>query len=196
MSETNTMNGDINDDSFDQSLYTLSAADMQPLLQLESHTLLQYARRIPVPTLRCIAQGLELDEPERSAPVSTPIWSTSKMLTACQGVLTLADGARNRLSVELGWDRRISHLVQNAQYGYLNTDGITITRIPVFLDGSTEVDDAPQDNRVNLHGTTNTPELLLTDTFSFGKWVLTASGRYNHTPRSITGDRAGAGSLS
>jgi len=178
---TNTMNGDINNDSFDQSLYTLSAADMRALTAAG----IPYPPSItpqntPFPYLRCIAQGLELDEPgEKCTGVDTDTVDKQNAY-GLSGVLTWQT-AHNRLSVGASWDRGSLTFVQNAQYGYLNTDGITITRIPVFLDGSTEVDDTPQDNRVNLHGTTNTPSFFLTDTFSFGKWVLTASGRYNHT---------------
>ena len=89
--------------------------------------------------------------------------------------------AHNQFSAGAAWDHGSLTFMQTAQYGYLNPDGITVTRIPVFLDGSTSTDGTPNDNRVNLHGSTNTPSFFLTDTFSFGKWVLTAGGRYNHT---------------
>jgi len=178
---TNTTNGDINDDSFDQSLYTLSAADMRALTAAG----IPYPPSItpanaPFPYLRCIAQGLEKDEPgEKCTGVDTDTIDKQHAY-GLSGVISW-QRAHNRLAVGAGWDRGSLTFVQNAQYGYLNNDGITVTRIPTFLDGSTEVDDAPQDNRVTLHGTTNTPSFFLTDTFSAGKWVFTASGRYNHT---------------
>lgn len=178
---TNTTNGDINDDSFDQSLYTLSAADMRALTAAG----IPYPPSItpantPFPYLRCIAQGLEEGEPgEKCTGVDTDTINKQHAY-GVSGVISWQT-AHNRLAAGAGWDRGSLTFVQSAQYGYLNNDGITITRTPTFLDGSTEVDDAPQDNRVNLHGTTNTPSFFLTDTFSVGKWVLTASGRYNHT---------------
>lgn len=178
---TNTTNGDINDDSFDQSLYTLSAADKAALMAAgipfpPSIT----PENTPFPYLRCIAQGLELDEPgEKCTGVDTDTIDKQHAY-GVSGVLSWRT-AHNLLGVGAGWDHGTLTFVQNAQYGYLNPDGITVTRIPVFLDGSTEVDGSPQDNRVNLHGTTNTPSFFVTDTFSWKKWVFTASGRYNHT---------------
>lgn len=178
---TNTANGDINDNSFDQSLYTLSAAEMGALTSAG----IPYPPSItpantPFPYLRCIAQGLLAGEPgEKCTGVDTDTVNKQHAY-GLSGVLSWRT-AHNQLAVGAGWDRGTLTYVQNAQYGYLNTDGITITRIPTLLDGSTDVDDAPQDNRVNLHGTANTPSIFLTDTFTVGKWVITASGRYNHT---------------
>lgn len=178
---TNTTNGDINDDSFDQSLYTLSAADKAALTAAG----IPFPASItpantPFPYLRCIAQGLELSEPgEKCTGVDTDTVDRQHAY-GMTGVAAWRT-AHNQLSVGAGWDHGTLTFVQTAQYGYLNTDGLTVTRIPVYLDGSTNVDDVPQDNRVNLHGTTNTPSFFLTDTFSAGKWVFNAAGRYNHT---------------
>jgi outer membrane receptor protein involved in Fe transport len=178
---TNTTNGDINDNSFDQSLYTLSSADKGAL----SAAGISYPSTItpantPFPYLRCIAQGLELDEPgEKCTGVDTDTVDRQHAY-GLSGVISWRT-THNQLSIGSAWDHGSLTFMQNAQYGYLNSDGITITRIPVFLDGSTEVDDVPQDNRVNLHGTTNTPSFFLSDTLSLGKWVMTAAGRYNHT---------------
>ncbi len=178
---TNTTNGDINDDSFEESLYTLSAAEKAALTAAG----IPYPATItpentPFPYLRCIAQGLLMDEPgEKCTGVDTDTVNRQHAY-GLSGVLSWRT-AHNQLSVGAGWDHGSLTFQQTAQYGYLNPDGITVTRIPVYLDGSTESDDTPQDNRVNLHGSTNTPSFFLTDTFSMGKWVLTASGRYNHT---------------
>jgi len=178
---TNTTNGDINDDSFDQSLYTLSAADKAALTAAgipfpSSIT----PENTPYPYLRCVAQGLELDEPgEKCTGVDTD--TENKQHAYGVSAVVSWKTAHNQLGVGAGWDHGTLTFVQSAQYGYLNPDGISITRIPAFLDGSTEVDGIPQDNRVNLHGSTNTPSFFVTDTFSWNRWVLTASGRYNHT---------------
>ena len=179
---TNTTNGDINDDSFDQSLYHLSSADKAALTAAGipfPDTPITPANT-PFPYLRCIAQGLRLDDPgERCTGVDTDTVNRQHAQGA-SGVLSWHT-AHNQLSVGAAWDHGSLTFVQTAQYGYLNPDGITVTRIPTFLDGSTSEDGEPQDNRVNLHGTTNTPSFFLTDTLSLGKWVVTASGRYNHT---------------
>jgi outer membrane receptor protein involved in Fe transport len=88
----------------------------------------------------------------------------------------------NKLSVGAGFDRGTLTFVQNSQWGYINNDGITITTVPAFDDGS-ELNDGGylDDDRVNLHGVTLTPSFYVTDTYSWKKWVLNAGGRYNHT---------------
>jgi outer membrane receptor protein involved in Fe transport len=178
---TNTTNGDINDDSFDQSLYTLSAADKAALMAAG----IPFPATItpgntPFPYLRCIAQGLEMDEPgEKCTGVDTDTVNRQHAY-GLSGVISWRT-QHNQFSAGAAWDHGSLTFVQTAQYGYLNPDGITVTRIPTFLDGSTSSDGDPNDNRVNLHGSTNTPSFFLTDTFSYGKWVLNAGGRYNHT---------------
>ena len=178
---TNTTNGDVNDDSFDQSLYTLSTADMRALTAAG----IPFPANItpantPFPFLRCIAQGLQEDEPgEKCTGVDTDTVNKQHAY-GVSGVLSWRT-AHNQLALGAAWDRGTLTFVQNAQYGYLKPDGLTVTRIPTFLDGSTQVDDVPQDNRVNLHGTANTPAFFVTDTFTVRKWAITASGRYNRT---------------
>ena len=178
---TNTTNGDINDDSFDQSLYTLSNADKAALIAAGiAFPATITPQNTPFPYLRCIAQGLELDEPgEKCTGVNTDTVDRQHAY-GLSGVLSWRT-SHNQFAIGSAWDHGSLTFQQSGQYGYLNPDGITVTRIPVFLDGSTSVDDVPQDNRVNLHGSTNTPSFFLSDTLSVGKWVFNAAGRYNHT---------------
>ena len=178
---TNTTNGDINDNSFDQSLYTLSAADMKAL----SAAGISYPPSItpantPFPYLRCIAQGLQKDEPAEKCTGVVTDTVNKQHAYGLSGVVSWRI-SHNQLAVGAGWDRGTLTFQQTAQYGYVNTGGLTFTRIPTFVDGSTQADGVPQDNRVNLHGVADTPSFFLTDTFTAGKWVVTASGRYNHT---------------
>ncbi len=183
---TNTINGDINDDSFDQSLYTLSDDDKAALDAAGiAYPPVITPQNTPFPYFKCIAQGLEVQQPGQAC-TGVDTYTVDKQhaygLTATLSWQT----AHNRLVVGGGWDHGSLTFVQNGQYGYLNNDGRSITVIPSYLNGSTTVDDVPQDNRVNLHGTTNTPSVFGIDTYSSGKWVLTASGRYNHTTISNT----------
>jgi outer membrane receptor protein involved in Fe transport len=67
------------------------------------------------------------------------------------------------------------------EFGCLNPDGITITPVNAFADGTTNQDGSPVDTRVQLHGTVDAGSLYITDTATLGPWTLTASGRYNHT---------------
>ena len=59
------MNGDINDDSLDQSVYQLSAADRAALTAAgyTGFPLVSTPANTPFPSWRCIAQALQRDEP-------------------------------------------------------------------------------------------------------------------------------------
>ena len=185
---TNTSNGDINDDSFDQSLYTLSATDKTALTKagIPFPTTAITSANTPFPYLRCVAASLELNAGQSGEPAEkcTGVDTDTVNRQHAYGV-TMAlswNTAHNKLSLGAGFDRGGLTYVQNSQWGYLNTDGLTVTRVPSFDDGS-ELDDdgTPDDNRVNLHGVTTTPSFYVTDTLSVGKWVFNAGGRYNHT---------------
>jgi outer membrane receptor protein involved in Fe transport len=186
----NSSNGDTNDDSFDESLYTLSKTDMSTLTHfgIPYPTTAITAANTPFPYLRCLAAALSLTDLGIT---------TAEPAEKCDGVdtdgvtrqssygLTMAlswNATHNKLSVGAGFDHGGLTFIQNSQWGYLNTDGITITRVPAFDDGSEVNDDGYlDDDRVNLHGTTLTPSVYISDTFSWKKWVFNAGGRYNHT---------------
>jgi outer membrane receptor protein involved in Fe transport len=185
---TNTSNGDINDDSFDQSLYTLSAGDKTALtkagITFPSGTI--NAANTPFPYLRCIAASLELNAGQGGEPAEkcTGVDTDTVNRQHAYGFTGAIswNTTHNKLSVGAGFDRGGLTFVSNSQWGYLNTDGITVTRVPSFDDGSEADDDGTlDDNRVNLHGVTTTPSFYVTDTFSWDKWVFNAGGRYNHT---------------
>jgi outer membrane receptor protein involved in Fe transport len=185
---TNGSNGDINDDSFTESLYTLSATDKAALTKggIPFPTTPITPANTPFPYLRCIAASLELNAGGGGEPAEkcTGVDTDSVNKQHAYGVTGALswNTTHNKLSVGAGFDRGGLTYVQNSQWGYLNADGLTITRVPSFSDGS-ELDDdgTPDDNRVNLHGVTTTPSFYITDTLSLGKWVLNAGGRYNHT---------------
>ena len=180
---TDTTNGDINDDSFDQSLYAVSANE-RTILTRNGYTVpttTATAANTPYPYLRCIGQALLKDEPaEKCTGVDT---DTVNRQHAFGGSATLSwNTSRNKLSVGAGVDHGSLTFQQTGQWGYLNGDGISITRVPAFLDGSEISDEGgAYDNRVNLHGTSNTPSVFATDTFTAGKFVFNVGGRYNHT---------------
>ncbi len=186
---TNTSNGDINDDSFTESLYTLSATDKTFLTRagIAFPTTAINAANTPFPYLRCVAAALALaagntsGEPaEKCDGVDT---DTVNRQHAYGVTAALAwNTTHNKLSFGAGFDRGGLTFVQNSQWGYLNTDGLTITRVPAFDNGSEVGDDGTlDDSRVNLHGVTTTPSFYATDTFSVGRWVFNVGGRYNHT---------------
>ena len=186
---TNTSNGDVNDDSFTESLYTLSATDKSTLTKagIAFPTTAINAANTPFPYLRCIAAAIALTSGITSAEPAEKCDGVDTDTVNRQhaygftGALSW-NTTHNKLSLGAGFDRGGLTFVQNSQWGYLNPDGITVTRVPAFDDGSEKGDDGTlDDDRVNLHGVTTTPSFYVTDTFSLDKWVFNAGGRYNHT---------------
>jgi outer membrane receptor protein involved in Fe transport len=178
-------NGDLNDDSFDQSLYNLSAADIDALTTAgyTGFPTTGNATTEPYPYWRCLAQVLENNtdgEPsEKCDGVITR--TTDKQNSYGLSGLMVWRTKRNRLAVGTSWDRGTSTYHQLTQLGYLNPDNVSFTLVPIFLDGTTFSDGDPVDTQVQLHGIVNTPSVYATDTFTYSLWTFTLSGRYNHT---------------
>jgi outer membrane receptor protein involved in Fe transport len=178
-----TINGDINDESFDESLYTLSAADISALTAAgySGFPTTGNATTQPFPYWRCIAQGLEKDEPiEKCTGIITNTYSKQNNwgLSGQIGWLT----SHNRVTAGAAWNRSSTIFQQGSQFAYLNPDRVTVTPIDAFADGRTTQDGVPVDTRVNLHGASNTWSLYAGDTLSFGRaFTVTLSGRYNRT---------------
>jgi len=178
-----TTNGDINDDSFDQALYNLSAADIRALTAAgySGFPITGNSTTQPYPFWRCIAQGLEKDEPSQKC---TGIITNTFNKQFNYGLSGQASWlvSHNRVTAGAAWDHSSLGFQQGSQFGYLNPDGITITPINAFADGSTSQDGVPVDTRVDLHGVVNTFSVYGADTVTVGKSLaLTFSGRYNRS---------------
>ncbi len=176
-------NGDINSESFDESLYNLSSADTAALKAAgySGFPTTGNATAEPFPFWRCIAQGLELSEPiEKCTGVITNDFTKQHNY----GVSGQASWAlsHNHIVAGTAWDRSSMTFQQGSQFGYLNPDRITITPINAFADGSTNQDGVPVDTRVALRGAIHTFSLFAADTLTAGKWAFTFSGRFNRTP--------------
>jgi outer membrane receptor protein involved in Fe transport len=185
---TDTINGDANDDSFDQSLYTLSTADKNALTAagIPFPTTPITPANTPFPYLRCIAASLELNAGEEGEPAEkcTGVDTNTVNRQHAYGVTGALswNTTHNKLSIGAGFDQGGLTFVQLSQWGYLNADGRSVTRVDSFNDGSEQDDDGTlDDNRVNLHGVATTPSFYVTDTLNVGNWVINAGGRYNHT---------------
>lgn len=182
---TDSSNGDLNDDSFDQSLYHLSAADIAALTAAgyTDFPTTGNASTEPYPYWRCLAQALQNDtggEPsEKCDGVITH--TTDKQNGYGLSGLMAWRTKHNWVAVGASWDRGTSTYHQLTQLGYLNPDNVSFTLVPIFLDGKTFSDDDPVDTQVHLHGIVNTPSIYATDTLAYGQWTFTLSGRYNHT---------------
>jgi outer membrane receptor protein involved in Fe transport len=185
---TATLNGDLNDDSLDQSVYQPGAAERAALAAagysgypLGGAT----AANTPFPSWRCIANVLLDDEP---AEKCNGLLNRSDSRQANYGVSGQGTfsgrlaGHRNQLTLGGAFDASRVDFRQSAQFGYLNPDH-SVTPVDFFADGS-EIDDdgTPIDARVDLLGHTRTASLFATDTLDLGATLhLTLSGRYNRT---------------
>ena len=182
-----TVNADINDDSLDESVYQPNAADIQALTAAGYTgfpTSGANSANTPYPSWRCIAQALELDEPDEKCDglLTTTLTTQDNFGASGQATwLTGPAGRHNQFTAGAALDRSVVNYSQLSQFGYLNPDK-TVTTVNAFADGTTNVDGVPFDTRVNLHGTPGTVSVYGTDTLSIGNaWHATVSGRYNRT---------------
>jgi outer membrane receptor protein involved in Fe transport len=182
---TDSSNGDLNDDSFDQNLYNLSKSDIAALTAAgyTGFPTTGDPTTEPYPYWPCLAQVLQNDTGGEPSEKCNGVITRTTDKQNGYGLSGLATWTtkHNRLSVGAGWDRGTSTYHQLTQLGYLNSDNVSFTLVPIFLDGTTFSDGDPVDTQVALHGTVNTPSFYATDTFTYGPWAVTLSGRYNHT---------------
>lgn len=178
-----TTNGDLNSNSFRESLYNLSAADIAALTAAgyQGFPITGNAATQPFPFWRCLAQGLENGEPvQRCTGIITTTFNKQHNYGLSGQASWLV--AHNHVTAGAAWDRSSTIFQQGSQFGYLSANHLTITPINAFANGSTTQDGVPVDTRVDLHGLINTFSLYASDTLSLGKSLaFTASGRYNRT---------------
>jgi outer membrane receptor protein involved in Fe transport len=188
---TNAVNGDINEDSLDQSIYQPSAAE-QAALAAAGYAGFPAsganASNTPFPFWRCIANGLLQDEPAEKCNGLINTTESLQKNGGAFGQITVrhpakGGGAGKQFTAGGGYDRSHTDFTQLTELGYLNPDR-SITGIGAFADGETggEVDGEPFDTRVDLDGVVQTFSLYATDTLSpRPAWNVTLSGRYNRT---------------
>jgi len=185
---TSTYNGDLNDDSLDQSVYQPSAAE-RAALTAAGYTGFPAAganaSNTPFPFWRCIANVLLNDEPAEKCNGLINRTKTEQENYGFTGQFTKLGtlaGYPNQFTGGAGFDASKADFKQTSQFGYINPDR-SITPVNFFADG-TELDDNgnPIDSRVDLTGRTRTWSVYATDTVTLNDyWNLTASGRYNRT---------------
>lgn len=186
---TNTFNGDINEDSLDQSVYQPGEEEREALAEAGYSGFPisgANAANTPFPYWRCIAQVLLNDEPGEKCNGLINRSTTRQHNYGASGQAAWSKssgGRRNQLIAGAAYDRGTIGFLQSSQLGYLNPDR-GITGLNAFADGVTggEVDGEPLDNRVDLHGLIRTTSVYASDTFSpNSQWNFTFSGRYNRT---------------
>jgi outer membrane receptor protein involved in Fe transport len=201
---TSTLNGDLNEDSLDQSVYQPSAAD-RAALAAAGYSGFPVAgatsSNTPFPFWRCLAQALQGDEPAKKCTGLLNRTSTAQNNYGAAGQLNVRQGVggtSHQFTAGAAYDRSTVAFAQTTQLGYLNADR-GVTPINAFADGVTggSVDGVPYDNRVSLDGTVQTSSVFASDTLSAGIWHVSLAGRLNRTSVDNR-DRitpAGAGSL-
>jgi outer membrane receptor protein involved in Fe transport len=186
---TRTLNGDINEDSLDQSVYQPDAAE-RAALAAAGYTGFpaagENAANTPFPRWRCIANVLLVDEP---AEKCNGLLNRSGAHQRNYGVtgqaswFTRAAAQRNQLTIGAAYDGNSAAFTQSSELGYLNPDR-SVTGVAAFGDGVTggDADGEPFDTRVDLSGRIHSGSLYATDTIVLAdKLNLTFSGRFNHT---------------
>ena len=185
---TSTFNGDINDDSLDQSLYQPNAAEQRALAAAGYTgfpTSGENASNTPFPYWRCIANVLLQDDPGEKCNGLLNRSETSQHNYGVSAQGTWRNWLRrgNSLTVGAGYDGGRSSFTQSTQLGYLNPDR-SLTGLDAYADGQTggSVDGVPLDNRVDLDGHVNTGGVFASDVMAIHEaWTLTLSARFNHT---------------
>jgi outer membrane receptor protein involved in Fe transport len=203
---TNTFNGDINEDSLDQSVYQPSAAE-RAALAAAGYTGFPAsgatAANTPFPFWRCIGQVLLRDEPAEKCNGLLNLTSSQQRNYGLSGQMSwfgAPRGHHNQFTVGAAYDGNSVGFQQSSQLGYINPDR-SITGVNAFGDGVTggNVDGEPYDTRVALRGRVNTGSFFATDTLSIGNaWSVTVSGRYNRSSlnnKDLIRPEGGLGSL-
>ena len=186
---TNTLNGDINEDSLDQAVYQPNAAE-RAALSAAGYTGFptsgENAQNTPFPFWRCIAQSLLRDEPAEKCNGLLNRSKTKQHNYGMSGQVSwfgTPNGIRNQFTAGGAYDRNKADFAQLAQLGYLNPDR-SVTGVDSFADGVTggDEDGVPFDTRVDLNGKISTGSVYATDTLTVGNGVnITLAGRYNRT---------------
>lgn len=203
---TRSLNGDVNEDALDQSLYQPSANERNALagagysgypVSGES------AANTPFPKWRCIANALLRDEPGEKCTGLLTRASTEQHETGLNLQLgtegTLA-GRPHQLTLGAALSSAHVRYGQMGELGYLNADR-SVTGVGAFGDGVTggDIDGEPYDTQVSIRSRSRTASLLASDTLALARGVhLTLSGRYDrqtvHTRDRVT-PGGGSGSL-
>ena len=143
---TDTLNGDLNDDSLDQSLYQPGAAE-RAALAAAGYTGYPAsgatAANTPFPSWRCIANVLLEDEPAEKCNGLLNRTDSRQHNYGLSGQATLSgrvNGRPNQFTLGAGYDASRVDFRQSTQFGYLNPDR-SVTPVGFFADGSEIGDD-------------------------------------------------------
>lgn len=185
--ETDTLNGDLNEESLGQSLYQPSAAERAALaaagysgFPLSGESQLN----TPFPRWRCIANALLNDEPNEKCNGLLTRTGTVQRVSGATAQLSW-DAPLGRLANQLilgaAWQRAHMQFLQSSQFGYLAEDrSVVVVQGPgAFADGTQSSENA-FDARVDLAGNAQVHSLYFSDTLRLAAPVeLTLAGRFD-----------------
>lgn len=199
---TTTVNGDLNDQTLQESVYQPNAAERTALAAAgyTGYPLGGETRaNTPFPKWRCIANVLLNSEPSEKCNGllnSTATRQQNWGLTAQLSQQTTLGGMEHRLLAGVGYDANRVHFTQGSQYGYIAPDRsiVTIAGPGAFADGTQNSENA-EDARVDLSSRSHTTSVFAGDTIALNaKTHLTLSGRYNrNTVTTVDGILPGGG---
>jgi outer membrane receptor protein involved in Fe transport len=192
---TTNLNGDINEESLDQSVYQPGAAERAALAAAGYGAVPASgldASNTPFPSLRCIGNVLLNDEPSEKCNGLINRTLSRQHNGGAGGQIThrrALRGSEHVFVAGAAFDRSAVSFQQSTELGYLNPDR-SVTGVGAFGDGGLtggEADGLPFDTRVDLDGTVTTGSLFVADTLPLSpRTHLSLSGRYN---RSVVNNR-------
>ena len=186
--DTDTFNGDVNDDALGENLYQPSAVERAALAAAGYTgfpTSGETQANTPFPKWRCIANILLDSEPNEKCDglanrsrIRQREWGGTAELTLVSPIA----GGSNRLTLGLGYVRSSADFVQNSQFGYLtpNRGIVTVVGPGAFADGTQDSENA-FDARVDLNGRTSTFSAYSLDSLTLGRLTVDLSARYDRT---------------
>jgi outer membrane receptor protein involved in Fe transport len=187
---TDTLNGDINEESLDQALYQPGAAERAALAAAGYGTIPASgldASNTPFPSLRCIGNALLNDEPSEKCNGLINRTATEQRHGGASGQIAHRHAMRGSENVFVAggaFDRSTVGFTQSTELGYLNPDR-SVTGVGAFGDGGVtggDADGEPFDTRVDLDGTVTTGSFFVANTLPLSARAhLSLSGRYNRT---------------
>jgi outer membrane receptor protein involved in Fe transport len=178
-----TLNGDINEESLDQSLYQPNAAEQAALRAagLSGFPLSgENAANTPFPRWRCIANVLLRDEPSEKCNGLINV-GASQQRNYGLSVQVSRSAASHQFTAGGAFDGNSVGFRQSSELGYLNPDR-TVTGLGAFGDGVTggTQDGEAFDTRVHLSSRVHSFGFYATDTFrATPSLAVTISGRFN-----------------
>ena len=204
---TEGINANYNTDSLGNSIYQPNAREIATLTAAGYTgfpTSGATAANTPFPKWRCIAEALELRDPDDYCDGADIYSKEVQNEFGASGQFTWTTPTsfgRNQFTIGAAFQLGSVTYAQNTAFAYVNPN-YTLTNVPAWQDGSTTNDGSPIDSRVNLHGSTPNQSVYLADTLTLAKNLnITASGRFNRqvvsdmdllnpagTPGSLTGD--------